>query len=111
MGGAPIETLSVSAPKDRALVEFTAAMSIVRAVRGTSGIVAGVLPLPMIRSVRWVDPCGFPVDAKVIHRKPNGPKEARTGFFVRVANGTKSLDAVQREKYILSRWGSVTAGH
>ncbi len=54
-----------------------------------------------------VDPCGYPVDAKVIHQKPNGPKETRTEFFVRVANGTKALDAVEREKYILSRWGSV----
>lgn len=58
-----------------------------------------------------VDPCGFPVDAKVIYQKPNGPKETRTEFFVRVANGTKALDAVEREKYILSRWGSISAGH
>ncbi|HSS12107.1 MAG TPA: ATP-binding protein, partial [Acidimicrobiales bacterium] len=53
-----------------------------------------------------VDPCGFPVDAKVIYQKPNGPKETRTEFFVRVANGTKALDVVEREKYILTRWGS-----
>ena len=58
-----------------------------------------------------VDPCGFPVDAKVIYQKPNGPKETRTEFFVRVANGTKALDAVEREKYILSRWGPSTAWH
>ena len=58
-----------------------------------------------------VDPCGFPVDAKVIYQKPNGPKETRTEFFVRVANGTKALDAVEREKYILSRWGSTKVGH
>ena len=57
-----------------------------------------------------VDPCGFPVDAKVIHEK-NGPKETRSEFFVRVANGTKALDAVEREKYILSRWGSTKTGH
>jgi len=25
-----------------------------------------------------VDACGFPVDAKVIYQKPNGPKETRT---------------------------------
>ena len=53
-----------------------------------------------------VDPCGFPVPAKVIYHKPGGPKETRTEFFVRVANGTKALDAIEREKYILSRWGS-----
>ena len=53
-----------------------------------------------------VDPSGFPVDARVIYQKPGGPKETRTEFFVRVANGTKALDGVEREKYILSRWGS-----
>ncbi len=53
-----------------------------------------------------VDPCGFPVDATVIHQKPDGPKETRTEFFVRVANGTKALDAVEKQKYIFSRWGA-----
>lgn len=53
-----------------------------------------------------VDPAGFPVDAKVIIQKPGGPKETRTEFHVRVANGTKALDAVEREKYVASRWGS-----
>jgi type I restriction enzyme, R subunit len=53
-----------------------------------------------------VDPAGFPVPAKVIYQKSGDPKEIRTEFFVRVANGTKALDAVEREKYILSRWGS-----
>jgi type I restriction enzyme M protein len=33
------------------------------------------------------------------------PKETRTEFFVRVANGTRALDVVERDKYILSRWG------
>ena len=53
-----------------------------------------------------VDPAGFPVDAKVIHQKPNGPKETRTEFYVRVANSTRALDAVEREKFIASRWGA-----
>ena len=53
-----------------------------------------------------VDPSGFPVDAKVIYQNPDKPKEVRTEFFVRVANGTKALDAVQREKYIAHRWGT-----
>ncbi len=53
-----------------------------------------------------VDPAGFPVDAKVIYQKPNEPKETRTEFFVRVANGTKALNSVEREKYIAQRWGS-----
>ncbi|MGI8574932.1 MAG: hypothetical protein ACR2MA_06230 [Egibacteraceae bacterium] len=35
-----------------------------------------------------VGPCGFPVDAKVIHQKPNQPQETRTEFFVRVGNST-----------------------
>jgi type I restriction enzyme R subunit len=53
-----------------------------------------------------VDPSGFPVDAKVIIQKPGGPKETRTEFYVRVANGTKALNAVEREKYVATRWGS-----
>ena len=53
-----------------------------------------------------VDPCAFPVPARVIYQKPGGTKEARTEFFVRVANGTRVLDAVEREKYVLGRWGS-----
>lgn len=57
-----------------------------------------------------VDPAGFPVDAKVIVQKPGGPKETHTEFFVRVANGTRALDAVEREKYILGRWGAATEG-
>jgi hypothetical protein len=56
-----------------------------------------------------VDPSGFPVDAKVIYQKPNQPKETRTEFFVRVANGTKALDIVQREKYIAQRWPGANA--
>ena len=51
-----------------------------------------------------VDPSGFPVDAKVIYQKPNKPKDTRTEFFVRVANGTKALDVVEKEKYISQRW-------
>jgi len=53
-----------------------------------------------------VGPCAFPVEAKVVYQKVDGPKEVRTEFFVGVANGTKTLDAVEREKYILGRWGS-----
>lgn len=53
-----------------------------------------------------VDPSGFPVNAKVIYQKPNGPKETRTEFFIRVANGTKALDAVEKERYIHARWSS-----
>ena len=52
-----------------------------------------------------VDPSSHPVDAKVIYQKRNEPKETRTEFFVRVANGTKALDVVEREKYIEQRWG------
>lgn len=57
-----------------------------------------------------VDPSGFPVDAKVIHQKPDGPKETRTEFFVRVANGTKPLDPVEKQKYIAQRWPAKHGG-
>ena len=58
-----------------------------------------------------VDPSGFPVDAKVIYQKPDGPKETHTEFFVRIANGTKALNAVEKEKYILGRWGGKPPRH
>lgn len=51
-----------------------------------------------------VDPCGFPVEAKVIYQKPGEPAETRTQFFVRVGNATKPLDAIEKEKYLLTRW-------
>lgn len=53
-----------------------------------------------------VDPCGFPVEARVIYESPTGSKEARTEFFVRVANITRALDVVEHDKYILSRRGT-----
>jgi type I restriction enzyme, R subunit len=56
-----------------------------------------------------VDPSAFSVDAKVIYQKPNEPKETRTEFFVRIANGTRPLNSVEREKYILKRWGRSAA--
>ncbi|MEX2619396.1 MAG: RNA-binding domain-containing protein [Egibacteraceae bacterium] len=77
------------------------------------GDAAATLMRPQIHKVNGgevcrvqVDPSGFPVDAKVIIQKPGGPKESRTEFYVRVANGTKALDAVEREKYIVQRWGN-----
>ena len=51
-----------------------------------------------------VDPAGFPIDAKVVIQKPGGPKQTRTEFYVRVANGTRALSAVERENYIAGRW-------
>ena len=53
-----------------------------------------------------VDPDGFPVDAKVVVQKSGGPKGIRTEFYVRVANGTRALDAVERGKYIVGRWAA-----
>ncbi len=44
---------------------------------------------------------------RVIYQKPGGPKETRTEFFERVANGTRTHAAVEREEYVLSRWGSL----
>ena len=52
-----------------------------------------------------VDPAGFPVDAKVTVHKPGAPMQARTEFYVRVANGTKALAAEDRTKYVTGRWG------
>lgn len=76
------------------------------------GDAAATLVRPQIHQVNGgdvcrvqVDPAGFPVDAKVIIQKPGGPKETRTEFYVRVANGTKALDTVEREKYVAQRWG------
>jgi hypothetical protein len=78
------------------------------------GDAAATLVRPQIHQVNGgevcrvqVDPAGFPVDAKVIIQKPGGPKETRTEFYVRIANGTKALDAVEREKYIAGRWGAL----
>jgi hypothetical protein len=39
-----------------------------------------------------VDPCRFPVDAKVMYQQPRGPKETRTESFVRVANGASAVN-------------------
>ena len=50
-----------------------------------------------------VDPCGFPVDATVVHDK-NGQHVKQTQFFVRVANGTKALDDDEKQKYLAQRW-------
>jgi type I restriction enzyme R subunit len=55
-----------------------------------------------------VRPSGFPVDAKVIEPH-NGQMTKETSFYVRVGNGTRKLNSVEREKYIASRWGSTKA--
>lgn len=50
-------------------------------------------------------PCGFPVEATItVDRKGN--LEKKQAFFVRVNNGTREIiDPLERQKYILSRWG------
>jgi len=82
-------------------------------VATSMGDAAATLTRPQVHQVNGgdvcrvqVDPAGFPVDAKVIIQKPGGPKDTRTEFYVRVANGTKALDVVEREKYIAQRWPS-----
>lgn len=50
-----------------------------------------------------VRPSGFPVDAAVLVSR-KGQTEKEVNFYVRVDNGTKKLDAVEKEKYITSRW-------
>ena len=52
-----------------------------------------------------VDPCGFPVDAVVVHGR-HGQHVKATEFYVRVANGTRALDDVEKQKYVEQRWGS-----
>jgi type I restriction enzyme R subunit len=82
-------------------------------VAASMGDAAAALVRPQIHRVNGGDVCrvqvdsaGFPVYAKVITQKSDGSKETRTEFYVRVANGTKALDAVEREKYITQRWGA-----
>jgi hypothetical protein len=53
VGGSPVEAVAVTAPQDRSVVAFTDGQVDRRAVRGTSGTVAGLLPLPATRNVRW----------------------------------------------------------
>lgn len=55
-----------------------------------------------------VDPCGFPVDATVLH-DVNGQYVKKTQFFVRIANGTKALSDDERQKYIGQRWPQSSA--
>ena len=51
-----------------------------------------------------VKPSGVPVDATVTVVDKQGQHSKKTAFFVRVVNGTKEIDDVEREKYIAGRW-------
>ncbi len=51
------------------------------------------------------DLCTCPAPATVVYQKPVGSKETRTESFALTANGSKVLDAVGRENYVLGRWG------
>jgi hypothetical protein len=53
-------------------------------------------------------PCGFPVEATVVHDR-NGQHVKQTQFFVRVANGTKALDDDEKQKYLAQRWPAAAA--
>lgn len=46
----------------------------------------------------------LPSDAKVVEKKPDGPQEAHTEFFVRVGNATKARSPVERGMCILAHW-------
>lgn len=48
-------------------------------------------------------PSGFPVEATVVVEQ-KGQLIKDEGFYARVGNGTKKLNAVEREKYISNRW-------
>jgi hypothetical protein len=53
VSGAPVEPLTVLAAQDRPFVTFPDGEVEGAGVRGTSGMTAGLLPLPTIDSVRW----------------------------------------------------------
>lgn len=50
-----------------------------------------------------VRPSAFPVEATVTV-DVKGQFERKTSFFVRIGNATRSLEADEREKYVLGRW-------
>jgi hypothetical protein len=50
-----------------------------------------------------VHPSAFPVDASV-WVDVKGKLVKQPGFYVRVGNATKKLNAAEREKYIAGRW-------
>jgi type I restriction enzyme R subunit len=51
-----------------------------------------------------VTPSGLPVDAVVTVVDKQGQHLKKTGFYVRVGNGTKELDEAERAKYTAGRW-------
>jgi hypothetical protein len=52
-----------------------------------------------------VRPCGFPVDAQVIVAQ-NDQMVKEVAFFIRVGNGTRKLNSVEREKNVATHWGT-----
>lgn len=50
-------------------------------------------------------PSAVPVEATVIVDR-KGQMEKEVGFYVRVGNGRKKLDEIQKQKYVKGRWGS-----
>jgi len=50
-----------------------------------------------------VSPSAVPVEAKVSIDK-HGQTEKKTAFYVRLLNGTRELDDVERDKYVAGRW-------
>lgn len=54
-----------------------------------------------------VRPSAFPVEAKITVVDGKGQFLRKTAFFVRLANGTREIaDPVERQKYIVGRWGA-----
>ncbi len=52
-----------------------------------------------------VRPSGFPVEAIVTVDK-QGQHVKKTAFYVRVANGTRELSDLEKDKYLKSHWGN-----
>jgi type I restriction enzyme R subunit len=53
-----------------------------------------------------VEPSGHPIDAEVTVADEHGQFAGKRAFFVRLNNGTRSIDdETERERYIAQRWG------
>ena len=76
MRGAAVEALAVVAADDGAFAAFTHGEVVVPAARGTSGINAGLSPLPRMRNVRR--PRWKPVSARRPHASERAGRSART---------------------------------
>ena len=58
-----------------------------------------------------IKPCGHPVHATVTVVDKHGQHQKKQAFYVRMSNGTRSIeDEAEIQKYISSRWGKSEHG-